>query len=77
MVTLRIPALPHGFGSNLLGLLGLVAVIVSVGGLTGNWWWSLLAAGAVAVGLAVLAQNTAAAQAADAPTQPLSRIGAA
>jgi hypothetical protein len=78
MVTVRIPALPHGVGSNLLGLAGLIAVIVALGGLTGNWWWSLLGAGAVAVGLAVLAQyNAPAREAADAPTQPIPRIGAA
>jgi hypothetical protein len=79
MVTVRIPALPHGVGSNLLGLFGLVAVIVALGGLTHNWWWSLFGAGAVAVGLAVLAQYNAPAQqtAADAPTQPIPRIGAA
>lgn len=79
MVTIKIPALPRGFGSNLLGLAGLAAVIVAVGGLSGNWWWSLLAAGATAVGMAVLAQlnHSAVAQAVDAPTQPITRIGAA
>lgn len=43
--------------SNLLGVLGLVAVIVAVGLLAG-WAWALLAAGLVCVGLCALAQNT-------------------
>lgn len=62
MVTIRIPALPAGLLSNLLGLVGLVAVVAAAGGLTGNWWWSVLAGGAVATGLSVIAQyNNAAA----------------
>lgn len=77
MVTVRIPALPRGFGTNLLGLFGLLGIVVAVGGLTGNWWWSLLVGSVFAVAMAVLAQYSTAKEAADAPTQPLPRIGAA
>lgn len=61
MVTIRIPALPAGLLANLLGLAGLAAVVVAVGGLTHNWWWSLLTAGVVAVSLSVIAAHNAAA----------------
>jgi hypothetical protein len=78
MVTIKIPALPRGMGSNLLGLVGLVAVVVSVGGLTGNWWWSGLLGGLVCAGMAVLAQYSASTQnAGEEPTQQIPRIGAA
>lgn len=59
MVTIRIPALPAGLPSNLLGLAGLVAVVVAVGGLTHNWWWSILAGGVAAVALSVIAAHNA------------------
>lgn len=45
--------------SNLIGLAGLLALVVFVGGVTGNWWWSLGVAGAIAVGLAWVAQTHA------------------
>ena len=45
--------------SNVVGLVGLVAVVLAVGGLTGNWWWSVLAGGAAAVGLAWVAATNA------------------
>ncbi len=77
MITVRIPV-PRGLGSNLLGLAGLVAFALALGGLTGNWWWSVLVGGVFAVALAYLAQYNAAAQSAhsDAATQELPRIGA-
>lgn len=43
--------------SNLIGLAGLIAMVVFVGGVTGNWWWSLGLAGATAVGLSWVAQT--------------------
>jgi thiamine monophosphate synthase len=60
MVTIKIPALPRGMFSNLLGLAGLIAAVVAIGGLTGNWWWSLLAAGVVSVALSYIAHMNAA-----------------
>jgi len=52
------PRVPPGAVSNLVGLAGLVAVAVAVGGLLHDWWWSVLVGGAAAVTLAVLAQST-------------------
>lgn len=58
-VRIRVPRVPPGLGANLLGLLGLVAVALAVGGLAGSWWWSALVGGVLAVGLATLAQTQA------------------
>lgn len=55
IVSFRLPRVSLGAVSNLVGLLGLVAVAVAVGGLTGTWWWSCLVGGVFAVVLAVLA----------------------
>lgn len=81
MVTIRIPALPRGAATNLLGLLGLIAVTLAVGGLAGNWWWSVLTGGILAVGLAALAQRAEGVQDASAeqsePMRPVSRLGVA
>jgi hypothetical protein len=76
MVTIKIPALPRGMFSNLLGLAGLVAAVVAVGGLTGNWWWSLLAAGVVSVALSYIAHmNAVQAQAqVDSPPREVPRL---
>lgn len=78
-IRIPVPRLPHGIGANLTGLLGLIAIVVAVGGLTGNWWWSVLLGGAFAVGLSYIAQTHAAAEAdvavpvAAARTQPAVR----
>lgn len=78
MVTIRIPALPHGLLSNLLGLAGLIAAVLAIGGLTHNWWWSVLVGGVVAVGLSVIATLDASADGAeraeDRPTAEIPRI---
>jgi hypothetical protein len=74
MVTIKIPALPQGTFSNLLGLAGLVTLIVAVGGLTGNWWWSALAAGAVAVGLSYIAHINAAQSQEQQPARDVPRL---
>ena len=66
-IRIPVPRLPAGLGSNLVGLVGLVVVAVSIGGLVGNWWWSGLVGGVFAVGLAVLAQAQA---------QPTVEVGA-
>lgn len=57
-VRFHIPAPSSMLISNLLGVLGLVAVVVAVGMLA-SFAWALLAAGIIATGLCVLAQNAA------------------
>lgn len=74
MVTIKIPALPHGMFSNLLGLAGLITLVVAVGGLTGNWWWSVLAAGASAVGLSYIAHVNAAQAQEQQPARDVPRL---
>lgn len=73
MVTIRIPVprIPPGLLSNLLGLLGLVAVAVALGGLLHNWWWSVLAGGVSAVVLASVAQR---AEQAETVRKPLAAV---
>jgi hypothetical protein len=56
-IRIPVPRLPRGLAANLVGLLGLVAAVLAVGGLTGNWWWSVLVGGLVAVGLSYIAQT--------------------
>jgi len=74
---IRVPRVPSGMFANLLGLAGLIAVALAVGGLTGSWWWSVLVGGVFAVGLSYIAQTHAAADAAvpvaAARTQPAVR----
>lgn len=55
-IRIPVPRVPPGLGSNLLGLLGLVAVAVALGGLFGNWWVTALVGGVFAVALAHMAQ---------------------
>ena len=59
-IRIPVPRLPSGFAANLVGMLGLIAAVLAVGGLTGNWWWSVLVGGLVAVGLSYVAQTHAA-----------------
>jgi xanthosine utilization system XapX-like protein len=58
-ITFRVPRIPAGAISNVVGLLGLVTIAVAVGFLLHNWAWSLLVGGIFAVGLAVVAQAAA------------------
>lgn len=60
-IRFRLPRVPSGLGANLLGLAGLIAVAVAVGGLTGSWWWSILVGGVFAFGLSWIAQNASSA----------------
>lgn len=80
-IRIRVPRLPAGLAANLVGLLGLLGVALAVGGLTRNWWWTVLVGGVFAVGLAALAQNAAVPAAApgalDAPTQELRAVKSA
>lgn len=73
-VRFRLPKVSLGAVSNLIGLLGLVAVAVAVGGLTGNWWWTCLVGGVFAVGIAYMAGLSA--QAEQQPVEGLRPVGA-
>lgn len=57
-VAFRIPMPSSMLVTNVLGVLGMLAVIVAVGLLT-SFAWALLTAGLVSVGLCALAQNAA------------------
>ncbi len=61
MVTIRIPVPSSMLVSNLIGFLGLVAVVVAIGLLAG-FAWALLGAGVIAVALCCVAQNATAAR---------------
>ena len=54
-ITITVPRIPAGAWSNIVGVLGLLAAVVAVGGLAGIWW-AVLAGGVVAVALSALAQ---------------------
>ena len=69
-IRINVPRIPSGLAANLVGLLGLVAAVLAIGGLAGNWWWSVLAGALVAVGLSYIAQTQAAASAAE-PAKPV------
>lgn len=69
-IRIAVPRLPSGAGANIVGLLGLLGVVLAVGGLAGNWWWSVLVGGVFAVGLSYIAQTHAAAEAEAAPAPP-------
>jgi xanthosine utilization system XapX-like protein len=56
-IKIRLPRLPSGAFANVIGLLGLLGVVLAIGGLTGNWWWSVLSGGVFAVALAYVAQT--------------------
>ncbi|MCK2214280.1 hypothetical protein MF672_010825 [Actinomadura sp. ATCC 31491] len=54
VISIRLPRLTLGTVSNVIGLAGLAAVAVAIGGLTGVWWWALLVAGVELVAVAYL-----------------------
>lgn len=76
-IRIAVPRLPSGLVGNLIGLIGLVAVAVAVGGLTGNGWWSVLLGGVFAVGLSAIAATHAAASTAPAEAPVLRTVAAA
>lgn len=51
-VQLRIPRPSSMLVVNLLGTLGLLGLVIAVGGLTHNFWWSLLVISVAAVAVA-------------------------
>lgn len=53
-VQLRIPRPSSMLVVNLLGTLGLLGLAIAVGGLTHNFWWSLLVASFEAVAVALV-----------------------
>jgi len=54
ILKIKLPRIDSGLAGNLIGLLGLVLIVLAVGGLTNNWWWSALTAGLSAVFIAYL-----------------------
>lgn len=56
-IRFKVPRVPPGLLSNLLGLAGLIAVAVAVGALAGNWWWSVGVGGLFAIGLSWMAST--------------------
>jgi hypothetical protein len=74
-IRIAVPRVPAGLIANLLGLLGLVAFALAVGGLTHQWWWSVLVGGVFAVGLSYVAQ-TQAASAEAVPAAPVLAVDA-
>lgn len=78
-IKIRVPRAPAWMGANLVLLCGLVAIAVAVGGLSGNWWWTVLTGGVFATGLSVWAMWTAPAPgqpSAGEETRPVPRIAA-
>lgn len=69
----RLPAISHDLVSNILGVLGLLGIVVAVGGLTGNWLWSLLTASLMLVAVSY----TSYAAARPARSAPAARSGPA
>lgn len=64
-----LPSLDAGLFSTVLWVLGLILLVLSPGGLTHNWWWSVLAAGAAFVVTGVLVGVQA-----DAPAHEARRV---
>ena len=56
-IKIRLPRIPAGGLANIVGLVGLLAVVLAIGGLTGNWWWSVLSGGVFATALSYVAQT--------------------
>lgn len=48
-ISIDLPAPSTDAVTNVLGSLGFAGVAVAVGGLTGNWWWTVLVAALVLV----------------------------
>lgn len=79
-IRFRVPRVPAGLFANLLGVIGLIAVAVSVGGflssldVPGAWWVSLFVGALEAITLSWIASTHAEVEAekwANAPTRPM------
>lgn len=62
-VQFRVPVPSSELLANILGLLGLLAVVVGAGGLLGNWWVSVVLAGGACVFVSWVAAQAGAQQA--------------
>lgn len=54
VLRIRLPKISTGLLGNIIGLIGLIGIVLAVGGLTSNWWWSVLTAGMFCVGIAYM-----------------------
>ncbi|GAB3429857.1 hypothetical protein [Actinophytocola sediminis] len=79
-IRIRVPHPSSALLNNMLGALGLVAMVIAVGGLAG-WLWGLLASGIVAVTISLVgstyaAPELAAAEESDAvePASPVAAV---
>lgn len=73
-IRIRVPHPSSTLLNNLLGVLGLVATVVAVGGLAG-WLWGLLAGGIFAITLSVIGSTYAPAEPAAAEdSEPTERL---
>lgn len=71
-VQFRVPVPSSELLANILGLLGLLAVVVGAGGLLGNWWVSVVLAGGACVFVSwVAAQGAEQARPARAASAPV------
>lgn len=76
MVTIRIPAPSSLLVANVVGVLGLVAVVLAIGGLAGGWWAALVG-GLCLVGLSAIALTHVADTTASTAGQPAPAVAAA
>lgn len=76
-ITVRVPKPSSELLANLLGVVGLLGVAVAVGGLTGNWWWTLGVASGFAVFLSIVATTKADAAEVLTTTQAVAAVGSA
>ncbi len=73
-ITVPTPAAGGLLASNLLGAAGLIGLVVAVGALAGNWWWSVLVGSVLSVALAYVGMlHAQAAARPQAPAEPAGR----
>lgn len=59
-INIDVPAPDNRAVSNVLGLLGVLGLPVSIGGLVGNWWWAALVASVLTLVVGAVAKHNAA-----------------